>query len=153
MRNIHITPVPAIVIADTLTNIDACSTALAPYMIPLTPEERHNLLKMGNKTLSFVVKALDYARHYPQLCPSFLNIVDFEADVADATGLRTLHIAAKQLADNIDDTIMVAGSEAYQSALVFYNAIKIAAAQDIPGAKEIYHELKARFPGGRRRVE
>jgi hypothetical protein len=41
---------------------------------------------------------------------------------------------------------MVAGSEAYQTALLFYNSVKTAAAQDIPGAKEIYEELKARFP-------
>jgi hypothetical protein len=30
---------------------------------------------------------------------------------------------------------------------------KMAAAQDIPGAKAIYEELKSRFPGGRRKNE
>jgi hypothetical protein len=58
-----------------------------------------------------------------------------------------VHIAARQLSDNIDDTVLVAGSEAYQAALVFYNAVKAAAAQDIPGAKEVYSDLKNRFPG------
>jgi hypothetical protein len=65
----------------------------------------------------------------------------------DATGLRVLNISARQVADNIDDTAMVAGSEAYQASLVFYNAVKAASAQDIPGAKEVYNYLKARFPG------
>ncbi|MDR1339333.1 MAG: hypothetical protein LBK58_04700 [Prevotellaceae bacterium] len=46
---------------------------------------------------------------------------------------------------------MVAGSEAYQAALVFYNAVKAAAAQDIPGAKEVYSDLKARFPSIKRK--
>ncbi|MDR3350270.1 MAG: hypothetical protein LBN98_01315, partial [Prevotellaceae bacterium] len=120
-------------------------------VLPLTPEERRDLPKMGNKTLSFVEKAIEYARYYPQLRPSYLDMPAFEADVSDATGLRTVHIAAKQLSDDIDDTVMVAGSEAYQASLVFYNAIKAAAAQDVPGAKEVYEDLKARFPGVKRK--
>jgi hypothetical protein len=46
---------------------------------------------------------------------------------------------------------MVAGSEAYQAALMFYNVVKTAAAQDIPGAKEVYNDLKARFPSVKRK--
>jgi hypothetical protein len=47
---------------------------------------------------------------------------------------------------------MVAGSEAYQSSLIFYNAVKAATAQDVPGAKEIYADLKARFPKVKRKT-
>jgi hypothetical protein len=46
---------------------------------------------------------------------------------------------------------MTAGSEAYQAALVFYKSVKMAAAQDIPGAKAVYEELKTRFPSGKRK--
>jgi GrpB-like predicted nucleotidyltransferase (UPF0157 family) len=77
----------------------------------------------------------------------------FDTDMTDATGLRTLHISAKQLSDDIDDTAMTAGSEAYQAALVFYNAVKAAAAQDIPGAKEVYADLKTRFPHVKRKSD
>jgi hypothetical protein len=45
---------------------------------------------------------------------------------------------------------MLAGSEAYQAALVFYKSVKMAAAHDVPGAKAVYEELKTRFPGGKR---
>jgi GrpB-like predicted nucleotidyltransferase (UPF0157 family) len=79
--------------------------------------------------------------------PSYLNVAAFDTDMADTLGLRVINTTARQLADNINDTIMVAGNEAYQAALVFYNAVKAAAAQDIPGAKEVYDDLKARFPG------
>ncbi|MDR2140103.1 MAG: hypothetical protein LBP50_11235 [Tannerella sp.] len=110
------------------------------------------MAKMGDKTLSFVEKAQDYAHKYPQFCPSYLNVTAFDTDMTDATGLRTVHISARQLSDNIDDTVMVAGSEAYQAALTFYNTVK-AAAQDIPGAKEVYNDLKARFPRVKRKNE
>jgi hypothetical protein len=58
-----------------------------------------------------------------------------------------LLLSTQQLHENVDDTVMVAGSEAYQSALVSYNSVKMAAHQDIPNAKAVYEELKKRFPG------
>jgi hypothetical protein len=60
--------------------------------------------------------------------------------------------SVQQLEEAIDNTEMTAESEAYQAALVFYKSVKMAAAQDIPGAKAVYKELKTRFPqrGGRR---
>jgi hypothetical protein len=151
MEDKHIIPIPAQVLAQAQSSINSAITLLAPYLLPLTPDERHDLPKMGDKTLSFVEKALDYAHQYPTLCPSYLKMTDFDVDMADATGLRKLHVTAKQLSDGIDDTVMVAGSEAYQAALVFYNAVKAAAAQDIPGAKEVYNDLKKRFPSIKRK--
>jgi hypothetical protein len=59
---------------------------------------------------------------------------------------------ATQLMENIDDTAMCAGSESYQAVLVFYNAAKQAASNDVPGAKAIYEEHRKRFPGGKRRT-
>jgi hypothetical protein len=152
MENKHATPIPADVLAQAQEHIDAANALLASYLLPLTPTERHDLSKMGDKTLSFVEKAQDYAHKYPQLCPSYLNMIAFDTDMTDATGLRTLHISAKQLTDGIDDTVLAAGSEAYQ-ALVFYNAIKAAAAQDISGAKGVYDDLKARFPSTKHKRE
>jgi hypothetical protein len=46
---------------------------------------------------------------------------------------------------------MIAGSEAYQAALLFYKAVKMAAEMDIQGAKAIYEELRKRFEGQSRR--
>jgi hypothetical protein len=151
MENKHVIPIPSEVLAQAQTNIDATLALLAPYLLPLTPAERHDLPKMGDKTLSFVEKAQDYAHQYPALCPSYLDLQAFDTDMTDATGLRKVHIVAKQLSSDIDDTVMGAGSEAYQAALVFYNAVKAAAAQDIPGAKEVYNDLKARFPSIKRK--
>jgi hypothetical protein len=96
--------------------------------------------------LSFVEKVRDCAHRYPALCPPYLDVAGFDVDMTDATGLRRVHITARQLPDIIDDTAIVAGSEACHAAPVFCNAVKAAAAQDIPGAREVYADLKARFP-------
>jgi hypothetical protein len=151
MKNKHAVSIPQEVLEQVQAIIDTATALLAPYLLSLTPEERHSLLKMGNKMLSFVEKAQAYARHYPQLCPTYLNITEFDTDVTDATGLRTIRISTEQLSDNISDTVMLAGSEAYQTALVFYKAVKAAAAQDILGAKEVYNDLKSHFPRTKRK--
>jgi len=45
----------------------------------------------------------------------------------------------------LDDTITVAGSEAYIAALAFYKSVKVAATMNVPGAQEIYDDLSKRF--------
>jgi hypothetical protein len=120
-------------------------------MLALTPAERQSLPKMGEKTIGFVEKAFDFAKQNPNLVPPYLEVDAFGIDFADAHGLWTLLNSVQQLEEAIDDTEMIAGSEAYQAALVFYKSVKMAAAQDIPGAKAVYEELKTRFPGGKRK--
>jgi hypothetical protein len=133
------------------TKINEVAALLAPYIVALTPAERHELPKMGPKTISFVEKAYDFAQQNPNLVPPYLDITAFGTDFGDAHGLWTLVNSIRQLDENASDTELAAGSEAYQAALVFYKSVKMAAAQDVPGAKAVYEELKTRFPGGKRK--
>jgi hypothetical protein len=99
-----------------------------------------------------VEKAYDFSRQNSGLVLPYLGVDAFGVDFSDAHGLWTRINSIRQLEEAIDDTEMTAGSEAYQAALVFYKSVKMAAVQDIPGAKAVYEELKTRFPqrGGRR---
>lgn len=47
----------------------------------------------------------------------------------------------------VEDVTMVAGSEAYAGALMFYHSVKGAARSNEPGAQAIYDDLKKRYPG------
>jgi hypothetical protein len=149
--NKHVQAIPSTVLTEAQTKVQELVALLAPYLLALTPAERRELPKMGEKTIGFVEKAFDFARQNPYLLPPYLGIDAFGADFSDAHGLWTLLNAVRQLEEAIDDTEMIAGSEAYQAALVFYKSVKMAAAQDIPGAKAVYEELKTRFPGGKRK--
>jgi hypothetical protein len=152
MENKHSVSAPADILAQALSAVNQAKTLLLPYVTPLTPSERHEMPKMGEKTLSFVEKAHQFAVQNPLLCPPFLNMEDYNIDFSDAHGLWALLLATQQLTEYVNDTEMVAGSEAYQASLVFYNSVKMAARQDVPGAKAIYEELKKRFPGGKRKT-
>jgi hypothetical protein len=144
--NEHSVSIPVDVLAQAQSLAEQLRTLLNPYVHPLTPTERHDLSKMGEKTLSFVEKAFELAGLNPNLRPSYLDMATFTVDFNDARNIIPLHVTIQQTAENIDDTRMLAGSEAYHAALIFYNATKRAASDDVPGAKAVYEALKARFP-------
>lgn len=117
------------------------------FLINLKAEDRHTLAKMGDKTLAFVTKGLDYAKQNPSIVPPFLDVAKYDSEVKIVTDLSSIMKPLRQLLEKIDDTAMLAGSEAYASALVFYNAVKSASKVDVPGMKTIYEDLQTRFPG------
>jgi len=150
-NNKHTQAIPNNVLDQAQAKIDEIREILAPYMLAMTPAERRVLLKMGPKTINFVEKAYDFAKQNPNLVPPFLDMDIFKNDFGNAHGLWTLVNSIRQLYQNANDTEMAAGSEAYQAALVFYNSVKKASAQNVPGAKAVYQELKVRFPSGKRK--
>jgi hypothetical protein len=149
-HNKHSQHIPAEILEQARTKINDAVDLLKPYLIALTPAEKHEIPKMGPKTLNFVEKSHELAHENPNLVPNYLNMDEFDTDFADAHGLWTLYNRVIQLQEGIGDTQMTAGSEAFQAALVFYNSTKVAASQDVPGAKAVYEELKRRFPGKKR---
>jgi hypothetical protein len=148
----HLDKIPELALTQAQTKINEIRAAFAPYTVALTPTERHEMLKMGEKSLAFVEKAHDFAKQYPELVPPYVDMDAFDVDFADAHGLWTLSDSVRKVLEEIEDTEMAAGSEAYQTALIFYNSVKVAAAQDIPGAKATFEDLRARFPSGKRRT-
>jgi hypothetical protein len=137
--------IPADVIELVRQKLNEIKFALAPYAVTLTPKERRDKNKMGEKTFTFVEKAHDYAVENPALVPPYLDMQKFNVDFADAHNLWTIRNDSEQVHEMIDDTAMAAGSEALDASLVFYNSTKVATAQDVSGAKAVYDELKKRF--------
>ena len=147
MKDEHSVAIPASVLAEAQTKVNEVAELLKPYLFNLTPAQRKERLKLGDKSLAFASKSYDYANSNSEFVPSYLDMEMFDIDMKDTTGLRVLLITLNQITTGIDDTVMISGGEAYNAALVFYNAVKQAAKQNIPGAKAIYEELKKRFPG------
>ncbi|MDR1606443.1 MAG: hypothetical protein LBS41_04950 [Streptococcaceae bacterium] len=151
MNELHHTQIPADVLADAQTLVEQAKQLLKPYVVVLTARDRSNLLKMGNKTLSFVAKAHELAKQHPEVVPPFVNLDDFTKDFNDATSLLPFIVSCQELANIASDTAMVAGSEAYTSSLAIYQTAKTASKLRISGAREVAEELKERFPSGKHR--
>lgn len=129
---------------------DALKTVLEPKLITLSASDKKELPKMGDKTVAFVEKSVEYADMYPNFIPSFIDMGEVKIDLESVRTLRQLLTPLQRITNMVDDTITLAGSEAYGSALSIYKVIKNAASMGQPGAVEAAAELKNRFPGKRR---
>ncbi|MCR4416116.1 MAG: hypothetical protein NUV92_00015 [Ignavibacteria bacterium] len=118
-----------------------------PFLINLTPEERMELPKMGDKTIPFVEKALELSNLNPNLVPPYINLDELRKDLELSKSLREILNLVGQLYEKLSDTYTAVGSEAYVSALAFYNSAKSAAKSNVPGTDVIVNELGKRFTG------
>ncbi|MDR1227446.1 MAG: hypothetical protein LBK55_00225 [Azoarcus sp.] len=152
--NRHNASIPDDVLAQVGAKVGEIENLLSPYFHTLTPKERQKLTKMGDKSLAFVKKANEYAKTLPDIVPAYVEVNDFNTDLADTERLFAINRRFDILARQMDDTVFLAGSEAYEYALAIYNSAKDAAARNVPGAKVAAQELKARFPGvGREKAD
>ncbi len=118
-----------------------------PFLINLTPEERINIPKMGDKTVAFVQKAIELAEQNPNLVPPYVNTSEMKRDFELSEVLREVLNLVGQLYEKLSDTYMAAGSEAYVAALQFYNSAKWASKSNVAGTDAIVNELSKRFAG------
>ncbi|PZF72815.1 hypothetical protein [Taibaiella soli] len=128
--------------------LNTVATALKDMLIfNLTPDQRAGMLKMGDKTLAFVDKSLEYARQNPALVPQFVDIAEAEKDLTLTRDLFHIYQKLTALTRSVEDAMMVAGGEAYEASLIFYNSVKAASRSNSAGSQAIYEEMSKRFPG------
>ncbi len=120
---------------------------LEPKLVKLTPDERKELIRLSGKAIDFVYLAYDFAKDNPTLVPGYLEVPEMKKDMDAVNKLNDILAPLEQLCTLIDDSISLAGSEAYIAALAFFTAVKGAAKMNIPGAEEIHEKLRdQRFP-------
>ncbi len=127
-------------------SIATLQTKLLPHLATLSPGERKELPKMGNKSVSFVLKTNEYCKQNPDMVPPFLDaeVLDSNVDVFEKA--RTFYQLLSQITDLLWGTMLLAGSEAYSASLLFYNSVKSAKRSKIQKAETILADLAARFP-------
>lgn len=132
-------------IAQVNDAIAVISNTLKPYLITLKPEQRQSLPKMSDQSIPFVNKALEYSNTHPEFAPGFVSLPELKKDIAAFEQLRNVARRIEEVQVALEDTSMLAGSEAYVATLSYYNNTKQAVKQNIPGAKVVYDDLKKRF--------
>jgi len=121
--------------------------AAFPGLLTLKPEERSAYLNMGERTVPFVQKAVDYATRNASFVPSFVNTVELSKDFTAAQFLLQVSKQLTELQNAIDDSLLVAGSEAFTASLAIYKNIQQAASHGVAGAQEAADDMSTRFPG------
>lgn len=137
--------IPPEVLALLKTKLMECGDAVAPYIVPLKPEERRAIYKAADGSESFLGKAISYADLFPKLVPQQLDTKEMETMYGVLAGLMPVVQLATTLAVNLTDTKMVAGSETMRDALSFYNNARQAARENVADAKTVYGDMKKRY--------
>lgn len=128
-------------------SIQTLQTKLLPHLATLSPIERKEMPKMGDKTVGFVLKTQEYCKQNPDLAPGFLDFNKLNTGINAFEQIRAIYQPLLQITDSLWDSLLLSGSEAYSASLMFYNSVKQATKSKIQKAETIYTDLVARFPG------
>ncbi len=138
--------IPADVLEQSKEHFRLGGQLLAPYLINLTPDERIQLPKMGDKSIPFVAKGAEYLSVPGTPAPPYIDVDEVHIDINAFETIRQIRQIVQPIADMLDDTMLLCGSEAYIAVLAYYTYLKGAAKMNVPGAKTILDDLSARFP-------
>jgi hypothetical protein len=121
--------------------------AVISGLLSLTPGQRKGMWKLGGKSYGFAENTYAHAEQHGEFMPTFASMAEFKKDADARKQLYSIRSVAQAFIDNIDDSLMIIGSEEFYTALAYYNSVHQAAKSNVPGAKAIYDDLKKRFPG------
>lgn len=136
--------------AEEQTQVDDALKVLGDVLLPkltVLTNGKKDLLNLGDKSIAFVDKAYESAQQETDLLGSFIDLEAFGKDKKAIDSLRSIDFKLTRLQSAVDDSFAVAGSEAYNAALMVYSLMKNAAKMGHPGAKDKVDEMSARFPG------
>lgn len=128
-----------------LQHLNSLRTLLTPYLYPLTEDQREALPKMGDKTLPFVQKALEYSGTNPEFVPASVDKAEWQKDFDSWEELVTIKNKLAQLLNDVKDTAMLLGSEAYAPARFYNDQVKLGVKQGVTSASAIADDLGKRF--------
>lgn len=115
-----------------------------PFLVDLTNEQKKALPKFGDKSVAFVNKTLEFAKEHSDVIPARLPMEEFAIDVDLYNLLFMINQKAKNLSDQINDTYLQVGAEAYSTALAVYANLQTN--KDLfDGSEQVLDELSKRF--------
>jgi hypothetical protein len=118
---------------------------LIPFMVSLAPGDKKRMPKMGKKTTDFVERSFRYMKENPDFAAPFISYSKVEKDMEVYRQLQHILTVLEPVYNDIVDTFTLISSEAYKSALVFYNTVKSGAKNGQQRCGSIYKDLRSRF--------
>ncbi|MBL7789231.1 MAG: hypothetical protein JNL75_05290 [Chitinophagales bacterium] len=131
-------------IADVKTAIDTINSAIG-FSVSLTTEERSSLPKISVANKSFTEDAINTLANNAAIFPVYLDVKLMQNDLKLYQQLDELATMLRQTLERIEDTRILAGSEAYVAALSVYKLVGAAASAGVQGTDTIYEQLRERF--------
>jgi hypothetical protein len=129
-------------IKEVLALLDTIRAKL-PFLQAASPYERKHISKIGRKSQTFTVQALEMASRHPELMPGGLQLDAAQRDLSLFDALTPILQSISELHQQVEDTQMIAGSEAYAAARTAYKAAR--SFGDNAGMDGVIGEMGLRF--------
>lgn len=150
MQNLQNNRLSAALTQQDIADIKAAITVISnklPFLVGLTADERKTMPKINRQNKLFVDDALQACIDNSSILPNYVNVGEMKKDFQLYVSLGEVLMPLSQLYEKVRDTQILAGSEAYSSALVVYKMMQMAASSGIPGMETIAAQLSERFKG------
>ncbi len=121
------------------------TAATSSFKTVVSREELKSMSKLGDARIPFVEKIAQYAASNPEFLQPFADVAEFNQDLKVFTDIREVVRPLRQIVDNLESSMMVSGSEAYDFARNYYKAVQFQAKMGVPGAQTIYDDLRPLF--------
>jgi len=131
---------------EELAQMDSALATLRGFlarMVALTPEQRRELYKMGDKSEPFCRQTLAVLAANPQIVPPNLGLAEAQADLSALDVLRPRLLQLQQLLERAEDTETALGSDILSVALEGYGLLKVSGKNE--ALKSAREALSARF--------
>ncbi|MCD9188627.1 MAG: hypothetical protein LUM44_19570 [Pyrinomonadaceae bacterium] len=115
------------------------------WYIPVEKEEVKSMSKLGDNRIAFADKVAQYAVTNPEFLPPYADVEEYVRDLKAYKDLREIVRPIRQITDNLETSMKVSGSEAYEFARSYYRAVQYHAKMGVPGAQTILDDLRTLF--------
>lgn len=94
--------------------------ALLPFLVDLSPENRHSLVKMGDKSRAFVEGCLTLAESDDSFLPRSFEKTEMRQDKDLFDAMSPIAVEISKLAEALQDTILLTGSDLIMNSFEVY---------------------------------
>lgn len=117
-----------------------------PFLLQLMGADRPSLINVGENLAPFLEQAYRDAEANPDLVPPSLDMEELERDIALFNQLKRILGPVNELVELLNDTHLAAGSDAFETAIVFYKNVRMAAKLGDEDAQRMLDSLKENLP-------
>ena len=142
LNNAHIAPETSTQVNESISSLE---TALKPFLVNLTPDERRRYGSISEQNKLLVNKAYDYAKMQPDLTSPDVDWEEFFKDFADRNFFETTIARLQKIIDGLNNAKTLHDFDNYQGALADYAFTQYKVQTAAPGFENKHRELQQFF--------
>lgn len=127
------------------SSLDVFDEIFAKKFVNLTPRDRKKFGRQARRYQPWRQPILQYMEQVPELTPYYLDEEEFRNDIKNLEHLTAYRGKLLSLLEGVEDTAVLLRKDIHQKAKSYYDHVKVAARNDVPGSTTILQHLEKLF--------